>query len=92
MNRLISASTPATMRNTSARSDFEVTWIVMSDGRGLCTSRISTSGFVSSNRDSRIVYSLAEVTRERRDGYGWYTYDPQQVLNAYPEWKKKWSK
>jgi PelA/Pel-15E family pectate lyase len=44
------------------------------------------------NRDSKIVYSLAEVLRERRDGYGWYTYDPQQVLNAYPEWKKKWSK
>ena len=44
------------------------------------------------NRDSKIVYSLAEVLRERRDGYGWYTYDPQQVLNAYPEWKQKWSK
>jgi PelA/Pel-15E family pectate lyase len=43
------------------------------------------------NRDSKIVYSLTEVTRERRDGYGWYTYDPQQVLNAWPEWQKKWS-
>ncbi len=43
------------------------------------------------NRDSKIVYSLAEVTRERRDGYGWYTYDPQKVLDAYPEWKRKWS-
>jgi PelA/Pel-15E family pectate lyase len=43
------------------------------------------------NRDSKVVYSLAEVLRERRDGYGWYTYNPQQVLNAYPEWKKKWS-
>jgi PelA/Pel-15E family pectate lyase len=42
------------------------------------------------NRDSKIVYSLAEVTRERRDGYGWYTYDPQQVLNEYPKWQKKW--
>ncbi len=42
------------------------------------------------NRDSKVVYSLAEVTRERRDGYGWYTYEPQKVLNKYPEWKKKW--
>lgn len=42
------------------------------------------------NRDSKVVYSLAEVERERRDGYGWYTYEPQKVLNAYPEWKKKW--
>lgn len=41
------------------------------------------------NRDSKIVYSLAEVQRERRDGYGWYTYDPQKVLDAYPEWQKE---
>lgn len=41
------------------------------------------------NRDSKIVYSLAEVTRERRDGYGWYTYSPQEVLDKYPEWQKK---
>jgi PelA/Pel-15E family pectate lyase len=43
------------------------------------------------NRDSKIVYSLGEVTRERRDGYGWYTYDPQQVLDAWPGWQKKWN-
>jgi PelA/Pel-15E family pectate lyase len=43
------------------------------------------------NRDSKIVYTLAEVTRERRDGYGWYTYAPQKVLEAYPEWQKKYA-
>ncbi len=42
------------------------------------------------NRDSKVVYSLAEVDRERRDGYGWYTYEPQKVLNRYEGWKKKW--
>lgn len=42
------------------------------------------------NRDSKVVYSLAEVERERRSGYGWYTYNPQQVINRYPEWVKKW--
>lgn len=42
------------------------------------------------NRDSKVVYSLAEVTRERRDGYGWYTYEPQKVLNSFEAWKKKW--
>lgn len=42
------------------------------------------------NRDSKVVYSLAEVLRERRDGYGWYTYAPQKVLDKYPEWQKKW--
>jgi PelA/Pel-15E family pectate lyase len=43
------------------------------------------------NRDSKVVYTLAEVTRERRDGYGWYTYAPQQVLNKYHEWQNKWA-
>ena len=43
------------------------------------------------NRDSKLVYSLAEVDRERRDGYGWYTYEPQKVLNKYPSWHKKWA-
>jgi len=41
------------------------------------------------NRDSKVVYSLAEVDRERRDGYGWYTYAPQQVLDMYPAWRQK---
>ncbi len=43
-----------------------------------------------SNRQSQRLYSLAEVDRERR-AYGWYTYDPQQVLDQYPAWQKKWS-
>lgn len=41
------------------------------------------------NRDSKVVYSLAEVDRERRDGYGWYTYAPQKVLDHYPAWAAK---
>jgi PelA/Pel-15E family pectate lyase len=44
------------------------------------------------NRDSKVVYSLAEVNRERRDGYSWYTYGPQKVLNQYPAWQQKWAK
>ncbi len=43
------------------------------------------------NRDSKVVYSLAEVERERRDGYGWYTYGPQKVLNKYPAWQKQFA-
>jgi PelA/Pel-15E family pectate lyase len=43
------------------------------------------------NRDSKVVYSLAEVARERRDGYGWYNYEPQRVLDKYPAWQKKWA-
>ncbi|MDR3680920.1 MAG: pectate lyase [Flavipsychrobacter sp.] len=44
------------------------------------------------NRDSKVVYSLAEVDRERRDGYGWYTYQPKMVLKAYHKWQQKWAK
>jgi len=40
------------------------------------------------NRDSKVVYSLAAVDRERRDGYGWYTYSPQQVLDEYKKWHR----
>jgi len=43
------------------------------------------------NRDKKPVYSLAEVDRERRSGYGWYTYDPQEILDKYPQWQKKWA-
>jgi PelA/Pel-15E family pectate lyase len=44
------------------------------------------------NRDSKPVYSLAEVDRERRTGYRWYVYDPQKVLDKYPEWQKKYAR
>ena len=41
-------------------------------------------------RDGKVVYSLAEVERERRTGYGWYTYAPDEVLKKYPIWRKRW--
>ena len=41
------------------------------------------------DRDSKYLYSLAEVSRERRSGYAWYTYAPEKVLEKYPEWQKK---
>jgi len=43
------------------------------------------------DRDSKFLYSMAEVSRERRVGYAWYTYAPMEVLDKYPEWQKKWS-
>lgn len=42
------------------------------------------------DRNSKFLYSLAEVSRERRSGYGWYTYAPKDVLDEYPNWQKKW--
>lgn len=43
------------------------------------------------NRNRKVVYSLAEVEHERRAGYTWYTYAPQQVLDKYPEWQNKYA-
>jgi PelA/Pel-15E family pectate lyase len=44
-----------------------------------------------SGRDGKSIYSLAEVERERRTGYSWYTYAPDEVLRKYPAWRKRWS-
>jgi PelA/Pel-15E family pectate lyase len=43
-----------------------------------------------SNRKSELLYSMAEVDRERR-AYGWYTDQPQRVLDQFPAWRKKWT-
>lgn len=51
---------------------------------------IGTEKPLFSDRNGKFLYSLAEVSRERRSGYGWYTYAPQEVLDKYPEWQKKW--
>jgi PelA/Pel-15E family pectate lyase len=43
------------------------------------------------DRNGKFLYSLAEVSHERRSGYGWYTYEPQQALDKYSKWKKKYN-
>ncbi len=42
------------------------------------------------NRRGGIVYSLAEVDRERRTGYRWYGSYPDEALRAYPAWRAMW--
>jgi PelA/Pel-15E family pectate lyase len=49
---------------------------------------IGTNRPLFCNRDGRPVYSLAEVEVERRTGYKWYGYEPQEVLDRYREWKR----
>lgn len=41
------------------------------------------------DRNSEFLYSLAEVSLERRSGYAWYTSSPQKVLDKYAAWQKK---
>ena len=45
-----------------------------------------------SRREGIIVYSMKEVERERRTGYAWYVDSPQEILDLYPEWQKKYAK
>lgn len=42
-----------------------------------------------SKRDGTIVYSMAEVDRDRRTGYGWYIYTPEAVLSEFSNWLQK---
>lgn len=41
------------------------------------------------NRDGVKVYKLSDVKPERRVGYDWYTYAPEKILSAYPDWLEK---
>ena len=37
-------------------------------------------------RDGIVKYNMAEIDRDRRTGYAWYIYDPEEILEIYPEW------
>jgi PelA/Pel-15E family pectate lyase len=38
------------------------------------------------NRNGIVVYNLSEIEFERRVGYGWYGYWPEEAFQAYPLW------
>jgi PelA/Pel-15E family pectate lyase len=41
------------------------------------------------DRDKSIHDSVAEISRERQNGYGWYNDVPQSALDRYAEWSKR---
>tara|TARA_R110002124_G_scaffold287193_1_gene471109 strand:- start:10619 stop:11743 length:1125 start_codon:yes stop_codon:yes gene_type:complete len=41
------------------------------------------------DRDGIKKDSITEIGHERRNGYSWYTRAPEQMLEKYPEWKKR---
>jgi hypothetical protein len=54
--------------------------------------QISTNRPIFCSRDGVIRYKLSEISYERRNGYGWYTDRPGDLLNKrYPAWQKKWA-
>ena len=52
---------------------------------------IGTNRPIFAGRDAVIKYSMAEIERERRGGYGWYSDRARDLLaKEYPAWAKKW--
>ena len=43
------------------------------------------------DRDKSIHDTVEEISRERRDGYAWFTDAPENVLKRYASWKKSTS-
>lgn len=41
------------------------------------------------DRDKTIHDTVDEISRERRDGYSWYTPAPKEALDRYAEWSKQ---
>ena len=52
---------------------------------------LGTNKPLFSDRNSELLYSLAEVSVERRNGYAWYTYEPKKALDKYPDWQQKYA-
>ncbi|MGB3145868.1 MAG: pectate lyase, partial [Maribacter sp.] len=41
------------------------------------------------DRDGIKKYALSEIGEERRNGYKWYTDEPEQVLASFPIWRER---
>jgi len=52
---------------------------------------LGTNKPLFSDRNSELLYSLAEVSVERRNGYAWYTYEPKKALDKYSDWQQKYA-
>jgi PelA/Pel-15E family pectate lyase len=54
---------------------------------------IGTNRPVFEGRDGVVRYSVLEIEAERRNGYGWYTEEPNKLLNKdYTAWQKRQKK
>jgi len=50
---------------------------------------LRTNRPIFTGRDAIVKYNLVEIEAERRNGYSWYTEEPNDLLNKeYPKWRK----
>lgn len=42
-------------------------------------------------RDGVVKYAMADIDRDRRTGYGWYVYTPEEAYHQYDIWRKQWT-
>lgn len=55
--------------------------------------QIETMKPIFIGRDAVLHYDVSEIEAERRNGYGWYSTEPNELLNKdYPKWKEKVSR
>ena len=51
---------------------------------------IETNRPIFTGRDGVVKYNYMEIEAERRNGYGYYTDEPNELLNkTYPKWQQK---
>lgn len=51
---------------------------------------LGTNRPIFAGRDAVIKYEMAQIERERRGGYGWYSERPRELLEKdYPQWAAK---
>lgn len=51
---------------------------------------LGTNKPIFGDRDGTIHYEIDKVSKERREGYGWYTTSPNKVVKQYAKWAKKY--
>ncbi len=50
---------------------------------------IGTNRPLFGDRDHSVHYDIEDISMERREGYGWYTTAPSEVLEKYEHWKQR---
>ncbi len=51
---------------------------------------LGTNKPIFGDRDGSVHYEIGKVSKERREGYAWYTTSPAKVLKHYAKWAKKY--